>query len=145
MGEARTPEGMRIYAIGDVHGCADLLEAMHANIDAEIARDRPADWRIVHVGDYCDRGSDTRRVVDFLIRRMAGDDRVIALKGNHDRAGWHFWKTGPASASSPPMAAMRRRRHTASMQISTTSPAARGPGLLLPCQPRMSRSCVICR
>lgn len=85
LNDARAPQGMRIYAIGDVHGCATLLAALHDQIDREIARDRPADWRIIHVGDYCDRGPDTKSVLDRLADRC-GDDRVIALMGNHDEA-----------------------------------------------------------
>ncbi|MEZ5809785.1 MAG: metallophosphoesterase family protein [Rhizobiaceae bacterium] len=82
--DARAPHGLRVYVIGDVHGCFGLLRDMHDRIRAEIERDRVEDWRIVHVGDYCDRGPDVRGVVDFLIDISAADDRVIALKGNHD-------------------------------------------------------------
>ncbi|WP_157016925.1 metallophosphoesterase [Mesorhizobium xinjiangense] len=82
--DARGPQGMRLYAIGDVHGRLDLLSAMHARIHAEIMRDRPADWRIIHLGDYVDRGPDARGVITFLIERMAEDERVVALAGNHD-------------------------------------------------------------
>jgi serine/threonine protein phosphatase 1 len=82
--EAAAPDGMRLYAIGDVHGRADLLRRMHERIDAEIARDRPDDWRVVHLGDYVDRGPDSRAVIEFLIARMADDARNIALMGNHD-------------------------------------------------------------
>jgi serine/threonine protein phosphatase 1 len=95
--DARTPAGMRLYAIGDVHGCRDLLAEMHARIDAEIARDRPADWRVVHVGDYCDRGPDTRGVIDFLIARMAADSRVICLRGNHDEGFRSFLASRPGA------------------------------------------------
>jgi serine/threonine protein phosphatase 1 len=87
---ARLPTGLRLYAIGDIHGCRDLLVEMHARIDAEVERDRPADWRIVHVGDYCDRGPDTRGVIDFLIERMAWDSRVVCLRGNHDEGFLSF-------------------------------------------------------
>jgi serine/threonine protein phosphatase 1 len=82
--DARGPEGMRLYAIGDVHGRLDLLRAMHAQIRSEIMRDRPSDWRIIHVGDYVDRGPDSKGVLDFLIARVAEDERVQALGGNHD-------------------------------------------------------------
>lgn len=92
--DARAPDGMRLYAIGDVHGCRGLLAEMHARIDAEIARDRPADWRIIHVGDYCDRGPDTRGVIDFLVARMAADRRVICLRGNHDQGFRDFVALG---------------------------------------------------
>jgi serine/threonine protein phosphatase 1 len=82
--EARGPEGIRLYAIGDVHGRLDLLERMHAAIRAEIERDQPADWRILHLGDYVDRGPQSRQVLEFLIAARRGDDRVITLAGNHD-------------------------------------------------------------
>ena len=60
--DAKGPDGMRLYAIGDVHGRLDLLRAMHEAITAEIERDRPADWRIIHLGDYVDRGPDSKGV-----------------------------------------------------------------------------------
>jgi serine/threonine protein phosphatase 1 len=82
--EARAPAGMRLYAIGDVHGRLDLLASMHAQIAAEIERDGVADWRIVHLGDYVDRGPDSKGVIDFLILARERDSRNIVLAGNHD-------------------------------------------------------------
>lgn len=82
--DAAAPEGMRLYAIGDVHGRLDLLSAMHERIAAEIARDRPADWRVVHLGDYVDRGPQSRQVLDLLAAACAGEPRILALLGNHD-------------------------------------------------------------
>jgi len=87
---ARAPDGMRLYAIGDVHGRLDLLQRMHDAIDSEIARDRPDDWRIIHLGDYCDRGPQTRGVLDFIIGRQAVDNRVLSLRGNHDDGMLNF-------------------------------------------------------
>jgi len=81
--EARGPDDTVIYAIGDVHGRLDLLSRMHAEIAAHRERRKPADWRIVHLGDYVDRGPDSKGVVEF-IRRAAADPRVISLAGNHD-------------------------------------------------------------
>ncbi|MDN5928433.1 MAG: metallophosphoesterase [Hyphomicrobiales bacterium] len=75
---------MRLYAIGDVHGRFDLLEAMHERIHGDIAARRPADWRIIHLGDYTDRGPSSKGVLDFLIAARARDHRVISLMGNHD-------------------------------------------------------------
>lgn len=92
--DARAPEGMRLYAIGDVHGRLDLLKAMHAEIRAVLMRDKPADWRIIHVGDYVDRGPDSAGVIAFLIDRIAEDSRVIALAGNHDAALLDFLREG---------------------------------------------------
>lgn len=82
--DAAGPPGMRLYAIGDVHGCFDLLTDLHEQIRAEIDAERPEDWRIIHVGDYVDRGPDSRGVIDFLWRATTGDPRMIALAGNHD-------------------------------------------------------------
>lgn len=82
--DAKGPAGIRIYAIGDVHGHLDLLETMHHRISREIARDRPGDWRIIHLGDYVDRGPNSKGVIDFLIAATARDSRNIVLTGNHD-------------------------------------------------------------
>lgn len=82
--DAKGPEGIRLYAIGDVHGCLEHLAEMHARIRAEIIRDRPADWRIIHLGDYVDRGPDSKGVLDFLIAARQADERVLTLAGNHD-------------------------------------------------------------
>lgn len=82
--EARAPDDLRLYAVGDVHGCLDALMAVHDAIESDLAARRVADWRVIHVGDYVDRGPDSRGVVEFLIGRMAGDARIICLRGNHD-------------------------------------------------------------
>ncbi|MCV0395323.1 MAG: serine/threonine protein phosphatase [Rhizobiaceae bacterium] len=81
---------MRIYAVGDVHGRLDLLWALGRKIEDEIEHDRPADWRVVYLGDYVDRGADSAGVVDFLIEASGRDDRHIALRGNHDVAFLDF-------------------------------------------------------
>lgn len=84
LGEARTPPGMRLYAIGDVHGCDDLLAEVHAAIEEELRR-RPAEThRIVHVGDYVDRGPKSAAAVARLLRLTEKDARVICLSGNHE-------------------------------------------------------------
>lgn len=82
--DARGPDGIRVYAIGDIHGHLDLLTAMHGRIAQELARDLPADWRIIHLGDLVDRGPDSKGVIDFLIAATAHDNRNIVLTGNHD-------------------------------------------------------------
>lgn len=82
--DAAAPEGMRLYAIGDVHGRLDCLTRMHGMIAAEIARDRPDDWRVIHLGDYVDRGPDSAGVLELLASATANDERMMALLGNHD-------------------------------------------------------------
>ena len=84
-GQSRVPAGMRVYAIGDVHGHADRLAALLGAIDAELDADPPAAHRIVALGDYCDRGPDTRGVLDQLIARSAADPDTICILGNHDQ------------------------------------------------------------
>ena len=82
--DARGPEGVVVYAIGDVHGRLDLLARMHREIAADRDRRKASDWRIVHLGDYVDRGPDSRGVIEFLIRASEADRRVLSLAGNHD-------------------------------------------------------------
>lgn len=82
--DAHGPAGMRLYAIGDVHGRLDLLAAMHDRIREEIDRDSPTDWRVIHLGDYVDRGPDSKGVIDFLIEARRRDPRHLMLAGNHD-------------------------------------------------------------
>jgi serine/threonine protein phosphatase 1 len=85
VGEAQTPEGMRLYAIGDIHGSDDKLAEVHEKIAADLAGSRPDDHRIIHIGDYGDRGPDTAGVIARLIALTASDARVICLRGNHDQ------------------------------------------------------------
>ncbi|WP_048648648.1 metallophosphoesterase family protein [Nitratireductor soli] len=82
--EASTPDGMRLYAVGDIHGRHDLLAALHARLMEEILHDRPADWRIVYLGDYVDRGANARGVIEHLVNLRERDPRIVALAGNHD-------------------------------------------------------------
>ena len=81
--DARAPDGMRLYAIGDVHGCLDALTETHRAIEADLAARPVEDWRVIHLGDYVDRGPDSRGVVEFLVER-ASDPRMVFLRGNHD-------------------------------------------------------------
>lgn len=88
--DAKGPDGIRLYAIGDVHGRLDLLQRMHSTIQTEIERDQPADWRIIHLGDYVDRGPNSKGVLDFLAEQLRRDARNIALCGNHDAGFLNF-------------------------------------------------------
>ena len=79
----RLPEGIRIYALGDIHGRADLLRKMFAVIDADIARNPVKRSIEVFLGDYIDRGPDSAQTLDLLIERSLGRETVF-LKGNHE-------------------------------------------------------------
>ena len=84
LGEARAPVGLRIYAVGDVHGCLAQLRHMLAMIDADLQQRPVEDHRVIFVGDYSDRGPDSKGVVYALMGLTARDKRVICLRGNHD-------------------------------------------------------------
>jgi serine/threonine protein phosphatase 1 len=78
------PAGSRIYAVGDIHGRADLLGALLARIDADLQR-RPIARPIqVFLGDYIDRGPQSRQVLDLLIARRRRQKTIVFLKGNHE-------------------------------------------------------------
>ena len=79
----RLPDGVRIYAISDIHGCAHLLEQMLRVIDADVAHSRPRHAIEVFMGDYIDRGPDSRSTLDVLIERSRRGN-VVFLKGNHE-------------------------------------------------------------
>lgn len=68
---------MRLLAIGDIHGCLTALDAL---LDAVAPQ---PDDQIVALGDYVDRGPDSRGVLDRLLAMHEGG-RLVALRGNHD-------------------------------------------------------------
>ncbi len=76
---------MRIYAIGDIHGQFEKLRHAHALIAADRERVGDSAAPVVHIGDLCDRGPDTRGVLDFLIAGQQAGAPWVVLKGNHDR------------------------------------------------------------
>ena len=80
---ARVPAGMRVYAIGDVHGRADLLGPLLGWIAEDHARRGAAeDLHIVLLGDLVDRGPATAPVIDLLSQPGPGTRHV--LRGNHE-------------------------------------------------------------
>jgi len=56
----RLPDGVRIYAISDIHGRADLLQSLFTVIDADLERSGPERAIQVFLGDYVDRGPGSR-------------------------------------------------------------------------------------
>lgn len=83
--EARTPAGTVVYAVGDIHGRSDLLEALQRGIALDI-RMRPAARRVlVYVGDYISRGIDSRRVLDLVLGWRPAGVEIVTLKGNHEQ------------------------------------------------------------
>jgi serine/threonine protein phosphatase 1 len=80
---AATPADTRIYAVGDIHGRADLLSEITARIDDDIRRRPIAHTVEVYLGDYIDRGPDSRAVLDLLAVRLVAY-RAVCLRGNHE-------------------------------------------------------------
>lgn len=82
----------RIYAIGDIHGRLDLLVLLMAKITADAAQfedDRKV--KLVFLGDYIDRGEDSRQVLDALTRMAEfKSSRLVFLRGNHEDALRYF-------------------------------------------------------
>ena len=70
-----------IYAIGDIHGQIDEMQRVLALIDA----DGGPDAKVVFLGDYVDRGPDSKAVVQALIDGLAAGRNWHPIKGNHDR------------------------------------------------------------
>jgi serine/threonine protein phosphatase 1 len=105
------PADSRIYAIGDIHGRLDLLEQVEGLIldDAAAAPERRK--VVVYLGDYVDRGPDSRAVVERLAHRPLPGFEAIHLRGNHEAMmldflsdievgpGW-MWNGGGATLES---------------------------------------------
>jgi serine/threonine protein phosphatase 1 len=85
------PAGSRLYAVGDVHGRADLLSELFERIDRDAQTHGPAKCTEIFLGDYIDRGSQSRQVIDLLIERGRSRDTVF-LKGNHEACALQFLK-----------------------------------------------------
>lgn len=68
---------MRRFVIGDIHGCSKSLRTLIETIAPEL------DDELIFLGDYVDRGPNSRDVVDQLVA-LKEQCRVIALRGNHE-------------------------------------------------------------
>lgn len=80
----QTPPDTIIYAIGDIHGRADLLAAIHDRIATD-ARQRGASQKeVVYLGDYVSRGPDSPAVVDRVLEWLPHGFARVTLKGNHE-------------------------------------------------------------
>jgi len=89
LGKARAPSGTRLYAIGDVHGCITQLDALFQEIYKDLQSRPVADHKIITLGDYVDRGPDSRAVLQFLIEKRNAVP-LICLRGNHDQRMLEF-------------------------------------------------------
>ena len=69
----------KIFAIGDIHGCLSKLEALITRIEIDRCNDT-----LVFIGDYIDRGPDSKGVIEFVLDLRERFGTVVCLKGNHE-------------------------------------------------------------
>jgi len=92
----KIPKNHRVYAIGDVHGYADVLKAMHGAIKADINQNPIEKVTVVHLGDYINRGPDSKGVVEYLMGLKSEMMKVpysieyVHLFGNHENGVLEF-------------------------------------------------------
>lgn len=88
---ALVPPGRRVYAIGDIHGRADLLNRLVDTIREDVARGgfegRPI---LIFLGDYIDRGFQSKDVIDVLLGEKMSPFETYFLNGNHEAAMLQF-------------------------------------------------------
>lgn len=86
--------GLRVYAIGDIHGRADLLDTLLDAIETDHAGRPPAGRLLIFLGDYVDRGPASREVVERLLALDPAGVKARFLSGNHEQMLLDF--LGPA-------------------------------------------------
>lgn len=84
------PAGSRLYAVGDIHGRADLLETLLQQIAADGARHPEAAKRLIYLGDYVDRGPASSAVIDMVLNDGPPGFEVVPLMGNHEEMMLRF-------------------------------------------------------
>jgi len=70
----------KTFIVGDVHGCLDMLKRLMGCIGWSPEADR-----LIFLGDFIDRGSQSKGVVDYVIEISKVSERVECLMGNHER------------------------------------------------------------
>lgn len=103
-GDPRVPRGTRVYAIGDIHGRLDLLDILHRAVlaDYETARAKSPGVRraiLIHLGDYVDRGPESRGVVERIATLALPGFDIVNLKGNHEDFFIRFMAEKPGHSS----------------------------------------------
>ena len=96
---AQPPEGTVVYAVGDIHGCFRLLVRLQEQIEEDMARRDASRRVVVYLGDYVDRGPNSRTVLEHLLTQPLADCESVHLAGNHDR--WMLKFLDDASVGSP--------------------------------------------
>lgn len=74
---------MRTIVIGDIHGCYRELKELITALE-ENGKYKKGDDKLIFLGDYIDRGSDSNLVIEFIRNLQKDNNNVIALMGNHE-------------------------------------------------------------
>ena len=82
--DARIDDDLRVYAVGDIHGCIEELDAMLLEINQDLKSNPVARHKVIFLGDYVDRGPDSKRVIDRMIALSKSSWDVVVLRGNHE-------------------------------------------------------------
>jgi serine/threonine protein phosphatase 1 len=82
--DPRVPDGVRVYAIGDVHGRFDLLTDLLRQIEADTAARGDAATQVVMLGDLIDRGPQSRQVIELFVDHRPAFAHFHFLMGNHE-------------------------------------------------------------
>jgi serine/threonine protein phosphatase 1 len=77
------PKDVRVYAVGDIHGCVDQLDGLIAAIVNDSTCFVGKKY-LIFLGDYVDRGPDSKGVIDYLLHRLPPEFSARFLKGNHE-------------------------------------------------------------
>lgn len=80
----RTPDGTRLYAVGDIHGRLDLLTRLLAMIESDALAYPEKSKKLIFLGDYVDRGLDSKGVIARLLGEFAAGLEPAFIRGNHD-------------------------------------------------------------
>ncbi|MBK6493219.1 MAG: serine/threonine protein phosphatase [Sphingomonadales bacterium] len=86
------PEGQRIYAIGDIHGRLDLIDQLILQIEQDNASRNRVRTQIIFLGDLCDRGPNSRGVIERVMQLASASSDVRLIAGNHEELLIRAWE-----------------------------------------------------
>ena len=84
--KTNVPADTRVYAVGDIHGRADLLKRLMQLIHEDVQQSKESRVVLIFLGDYVDRGFQSKDVIDFLLSDELEHYETYFLKGNHEAA-----------------------------------------------------------
>ena len=80
----------QVFAVGDIHGCKDLLDIIHRKI-IYASKNKEGEKLLIYLGDYIDRGPNIKDTIQTLIDFNPIDFKKIFLLGNHEQMLLEFF------------------------------------------------------